>query len=104
MKKIATLEIWDSIYNYYEDEDDELIINRIGENGKVWHNPDWDIDILTDDLPFLEIIYLDRSYADIYINENDFHEVWDDLYNLKRIPINSDAVVEKIKRYLNGEK
>lgn len=104
MKKIATLKHNGMIYNYFEsDEDDDFTVTRIDENGSTYKNPYWDYDILTDDIVDSEIIYLYDLYADYYISENDFHELWDMLYKENKIPYNSAEIVSKIKAYIGGE-
>lgn len=104
MLKVATLKHDGMIYNYFEnDGDDDFMIIRVDPQGNQDVNAYWEYDILTDDITDSDIIYLNDVYADYYISEKDYHELWDDLFEDGRSPQNAAEIVSKIKAYIGGE-
>lgn len=104
MLKVATLKHNDIIYNYFErDDDGDFGIIRVDPQGNQDTNPYWEYDILTDDIVYSDIIYLNGVYADFYISEKDYHELWNELFEDGRSSYNADEIVSKIKAYTGGE-
>ena len=86
MNLIARMKDVDTEYRYYENDYDE--IRRTGGGESVCY-PDWSGDILSEDLPNMEITFMRKHVCDFYLNPENCEDWFDDY----------QAIAEKVREY-----
>jgi len=88
MNLIAKMTEYGTTYRYYLNEYDEVV--RTGDGQRVCY-PSWSGDILSEDLPNMEITYMRKYVCDFYLDESNVEDWFEDYA----------SVVEKIQEYKN---